>query len=75
MKEGRWGSGSPMSWEGREEEVRGKGREKREGCREKGREREKRGGGEGYGERDREREEKEGRLQRGRAARDGEKWR
>lgn len=33
--------------------MRGKGREKREGCREKGREREKRGGGEGYGERDR----------------------
>lgn len=57
MKEGRWGSGSPVSWEGREKEVRGKGREKKEGFREKGREREKRGGGEGWG-RETEREKK-----------------
>lgn len=57
LKEGRWGSGSPVSWEGREKKVRGKGREKKEGFREKGREREKRGGGEGLG-RETEREKK-----------------
>ena len=36
-----------MFWEGREEREKGKGREKKEGWREKGRERENRGGGEG----------------------------